>query len=185
MTALVTGWGNTKFKGNQSKILQKARVTTSQCKNSNYPVYRITENMICAQEVGRDVCHGDSGGPLAVEGQDGSYFQIGVVSWGWGCAMPGYPGVYTSITALLPWLKKNIRVKKGKFPIDGSWGSWSDWSECSQSCGGGTKTRQRLCDSPAPAHGGADCDGDHSQERQCNTQPCSVPGIENNSWKAG
>ena len=57
-------------------------------------------------------------------------------------------------------------------PVDGSWGSWADWSECSQSCGGGTETRRRLCDSPAPAQGGTDCQGDQHQERQCNTETC-------------
>ena len=76
------------------------------------------------------------------------------------------------ITSII-WILKFYPVG----PIDGLWGSWADWSKCSKSCGGGLKARQRLCDSPAPAHGGADCQGDHSQERQCNTQPCPpVPG---------
>ena len=61
-------------------------------------------------------------------------------------------------------------------PIDGSWGSWADWSQCSQSCGGGTETRRRLCDSPAPAQGGTDCQGDQHQERQCNTETCHGKG---------
>ena len=61
-------------------------------------------------------------------------------------------------------------------PVSGSWGSWADWSQCSQTCGGGRKTRQRLCDSPAPLHGGRDCDGEHSQQKQCNTHQCQVPG---------
>jgi len=62
-------------------------------------------------------------------------------------------------------------------PVDGSWGSWTDWSSCSQSCGGGTETRGRLCDSPAPAHGGADCHGDGLEQRQCNTRPCPLQGF--------
>lgn len=35
----------------------------------------------------------DSGGPLAVEGR-----QVGIVSWGMGCAVPLYPGIYTRIS---------------------------------------------------------------------------------------
>ena len=61
-------------------------------------------------------------------------------------------------------------------PVSGSWGEWRDWSQCSQTCGGGTKTRRRLCDNPSPAFGGADCPGDHSQQRQCNSHQCEVPG---------
>ena len=61
-------------------------------------------------------------------------------------------------------------------PVDGSWGSWAVWSACSRSCGGGTETRRRLCDSPAPAQGGTDCQGDQHQERQCNTEICPLPG---------
>lgn len=51
--------------------------------------------MICAGTPGQDSCQGDSGGPLVVNG-----VQVGVVSWGYGCARPGYPGVYSNIANL-------------------------------------------------------------------------------------
>ena len=113
-SAIVTGWGLTTSSGKFPHIIQEVTVNTltnSQCKSSNnFYVDRITDNMICAEPAGsRDACGGFSGSPLAVLGQDGSYSQIGVVSWGRGCARQGYPGVYTRLTALLPWIQKTIK----------------------------------------------------------------------------
>ncbi|CAF2400006.1 unnamed protein product [Rotaria sp. Silwood2] len=40
--------------------------------------------------------------------------------------------------------------------VDGQWNLWSPWSECSQTCNG-TRTRYRLCTSPAPECNGEVC----------------------------
>ncbi len=49
----------------------------------------------------RSVClfllKGDSGGPLVAKVSSSHYKLIGVTSFGWGCAVPGVPGVYADV----------------------------------------------------------------------------------------
>ena len=54
--------------------------------------------MVCAYKKAADSCQGDSGGPLFVA-EDKEVVQIGVVSFGRGCAMKQVPGVYTEVNA--------------------------------------------------------------------------------------
>ena len=42
---------------------------------------------------------GDSGGPLLVSDDEGRQVVAGVVSWGYGCARPGYYGVYAKVSS--------------------------------------------------------------------------------------
>jgi secreted trypsin-like serine protease len=65
----------------------------------------VTEVMICAAvaEGGKSSCQGDSGGPLIINTGTGPQ-QVGIVSWGIGCAAKGYPGVYTRVSEFKDWL---------------------------------------------------------------------------------
>ncbi|XP_069108099.1 thrombospondin-1-like [Argopecten irradians] len=60
----------------------------------------------------------------------------------------------------------------GSCAVAGGWGTWSDWTPCSTTCGEGHKSRNRACDSPAPQHGGQQCNGDSSQTELCTNSPC-------------
>ena len=60
------------------------------------------ESMLCAGETGKDSCEGDSGGPLTYND-----VHVGIVSWGQGCALPGYPGVYAQTDAFLDFIRQN------------------------------------------------------------------------------
>ena len=50
---------------------------------------------------------GDSGGPLFY--CDRSCEQIGIVSFGIGCAEKKYPGVYTRVSKYIDWIDKIVR----------------------------------------------------------------------------
>lgn len=54
--------------------------------------------MVCAGKKGVDACQGDSGGPL-FRMMRGEFRQIGIVSYGQGCATKRFPGVYTEVNS--------------------------------------------------------------------------------------
>ncbi|KAH8404480.1 hypothetical protein KR222_006159 [Zaprionus bogoriensis] len=115
--AIATGWGTLKEDGKPSCLLQEVEVPVldnDECvAQTNYTQKMITKNMMCSGYPGvggRDSCQGDSGGPLVrLRPDDKRFEQIGIVSWGNGCARPNYPGVYTRVTKYLDWIVENSR----------------------------------------------------------------------------
>lgn len=112
--ATVTGWGNTVQHNygedkppNYPSILQEVNVTvvSNEDCQSAYGGGQVNSHDICAADSGKDSCQGDSGGPLFLP-ENGRDTQIGVVSWGWGCADSRYPGVYVRVTELKDWILK-------------------------------------------------------------------------------
>jgi secreted trypsin-like serine protease len=100
----VMGWGQTKESSlQQERKLHYATVPTipdATCAKS-YLAAKVTlvqADSICAGRHGVDTCQGDSGGPMVHRGRDGWWAQVGIVSWGLGCARDAYPGVYTQIS---------------------------------------------------------------------------------------
>ncbi|KAK3878364.1 hypothetical protein Pcinc_016948 [Petrolisthes cinctipes] len=47
---------------------------------------------------------GDSGGPMVVQLCDRRWAQIGITSYGVGCAQPDNPGVYAKVPFFLDWI---------------------------------------------------------------------------------
>jgi len=104
---IVTGWGTTTEGGSLARVLQKVTVfvvSDEHCRDS-YGLSDIADSMICAgvDGGGKDSCQGDSGGPLNCG--DG---LSGIVSWGYGCAEPGYPGVYTQTSYFIDWINSHM-----------------------------------------------------------------------------
>ena len=93
----VVGWGTTVSGTNaQPRVLQEVSVsyiTNEACHKKYDPVCgkkAVTADMLCCRESGQGSCQGDSGGPLVILGSED--VQVGIVSWGIGCAEPEYPG---------------------------------------------------------------------------------------------
>jgi len=99
ITGTVLGWGRMASSGGFSDQLREVSlpvVSFQTCVNSTE--YVVTENMFCAgyPEGGKDACDGDSGGPFVI--YDNHHWQLaGIVSWGEGCAVPGYYGFFTRV----------------------------------------------------------------------------------------
>jgi len=77
------------------------------------PAFTVGDTEICATEPtgGKDSCFGDSGGPLVAPASSVArgYVQVGIVSWGLGCARDGYPGVYTQISTFRDDIRRATR----------------------------------------------------------------------------
>ncbi|XP_073493262.1 transmembrane protease serine 11C-like [Phyllobates terribilis] len=108
----VTGWGALVSEGPSSPTLQQAEVkiiSSNLCGSPQMYGYVIHPSMICAGYVegGIDACQGDSGGPLVTTQNNGKWTLIGIVSFGYGCALRNKPGVYSRVTYLRNWINKH------------------------------------------------------------------------------
>jgi secreted trypsin-like serine protease len=130
----VVGWGGIREGGPLADVLQKVSVPlipNSVCKQQ--PRYNnVTDNMICAGDIvagGIDSCQGDSGGPIYMEvpapqpttpnreaKPSTQWVQIGMTSWGIGCARPKAPGVYGRVSNYLNWIYEKTEGAAGAPP---------------------------------------------------------------------
>jgi secreted trypsin-like serine protease len=114
-TFTIMGWGQTSEGSlRQQRKLRYAAVPTvpdSEC-SAEYRragVQLVAGESICAGRNGVDTCQGDSGGPMVRRDGKDRWVQVGIVSWGLGCARDGYPGVYTQVSAFRTAITAAIR----------------------------------------------------------------------------
>mgnify|MGYP000555744506 CR=1 FL=1 len=90
---------------NAPKNLQQVTVQMIENCLPYYAPSRVNDEIIfCAGVMptgGKDACQGDSGGPII----DSNGVQVGLVSWGIGCARQDRPGVYSRVSTIDRWLE--------------------------------------------------------------------------------
>ncbi|KIG12876.1 Permease of the drug/metabolite transporter (DMT) superfamily protein [Enhygromyxa salina] len=148
----IVGYGQT----NQGGAGTKYEVTTTINSYQNGEVY-IGGN-------GKDSCSGDSGGPVYVQLDDGSWRVFGVTSYGGACGGGGY---YSNIANNLAWAEQQSGIDIspchdaqgnwtpnqdcGDFPLDPGSGANTAWA---QGCGGGPVSGfSSSCGSPFSPEG--------------------------------
>jgi len=119
--AYVVGWGAVHFRGPQSNELLEGLisvVTNEECetKFKSFRHIKINDKKMCARDLNNriDACQGDSGGPLIIQkrADDRRYrfFVVGVVSFGYRCAVKGFPGVYTRVSEFDNWIREKVKA---------------------------------------------------------------------------
>ncbi|NXU49534.1 FAXD protein, partial [Turnix velox] len=106
----VSGWGATHYGGSTLCFLMKVRLPIVAMETCQQATKRlVTDNMFCAghHTAAADACKGDSRGPFAVSYHN-TWFLLGIISWGEGCAQEGKYGVYTRVANYISWIKEVV-----------------------------------------------------------------------------
>ncbi|HAS8417991.1 TPA: serine protease [Vibrio vulnificus] len=111
----VMGWGDQdptdNFRGaTQLQQVDVNLIAQQTCRNVGGDYAKISDTAFCAGLVqgGKDSCQGDSGGPIVVS-DNGQYKQLGIVSWGDGCAEKGKYGVYANVSYYADWIANKTK----------------------------------------------------------------------------
>ncbi|GLX80291.1 hypothetical protein tinsulaeT_36310 [Thalassotalea insulae] len=126
----VSGWGTLTSGGSMPDKLMAVSVpfvTNEVCNSAEAYSGQIQDTEICAgyKEGGKDSCQGDSGGPLMFA-KNNEFYQVGVVSWGDGCAAANKYGVYGNVAALKDWIDSAMA---GNEPASGLAGDSGDYGD--------------------------------------------------------
>nr|XP_019579579.1 PREDICTED: putative serine protease 46 [Rhinolophus sinicus] len=120
----VVGWGNTKspVTSKTPYSLQEVavKIVNNKICNQQYQFLYlkgqkkfIGNDILCANsEWGIDTCQDNSGSSMVCQ-VNKTWMQMGVVSWNFSCKKHRFPGIYTSTSYFIHWIRKQIA--DGKF----------------------------------------------------------------------
>ncbi len=130
---------------------------------------QVNETNICTGIVdGKDSCQGDSGGPIFLN-DNGVYKQLGIVSWGEGCAKEGSYGVNTNIAKFIDWInEKTGDIIETDLPTSGN-KLCSDIYFCLDNC----QPNDEKCIKSCRREGTLDAQKDFDPLTQCMSSKCS------------
>ncbi|MBN3313772.1 CTRL protease, partial [Atractosteus spatula] len=104
---VTTGWGRTASSSSPPRLQQVALPLLTPAACRQYWGNKISDVMICAGASGVSSCQGDSGGPLVYE-RSGTWYLIGIVSWGTQNCNVRAPAVYARVSALRQWIDQTV-----------------------------------------------------------------------------
>jgi len=133
---IVMGFGAVRERGPSSEVLLQVTVETqpNTVVQDAYDDLFVEDNMLGAASPGKDSCSGDSGGPIVTVVSNNTTMnatnvtnitnttntptntipvQVGIVSFGYGCARPNAPGVYTRVSAYTDWIERTLCLQVG------------------------------------------------------------------------
>ncbi len=113
---VVVGWGLARDGLEVDNAMRAATVqivSNQTCNGLASYAGTVADSMMCAgfPEGVRSSCQGDGGAPLVVGDGKGRRLQVGIASWGEGCARPLKFGVYTRISAYSGWIRDRLAGK--------------------------------------------------------------------------
>lgn len=119
---VATGWGVTRPNEMYSRIMKKVEFSLLSHKVCEQELqstrlgkwFDLHQTFVCAKgQYGSDLCAGNGGSPLVcpIEGQPTRYQQVGVTSWGIGCAANA-PTVFAKISQVKNWIDEKFKDLK-------------------------------------------------------------------------
>ncbi|XP_054918312.2 venom peptide isomerase heavy chain-like isoform X1 [Dermacentor andersoni] len=123
---LAAGWGYTNPAGNSSDhllyvVLKVLPDWRCKCGLHHTTAANVSSSLLlCTHTPAKDICMGDSGGPLTVWNRDGLSVQVGVVSFTFGCGSSGHPSGFTRVSGYTGWIKESLKVRHSwkKLPLE-------------------------------------------------------------------